>query len=509
MARAEVLIVGAGPTGLMLANQLARRGLRPRIVDRASGPAQQSRALAVHARTLEIYQQMGLADEALARGQRGNSMQMWVDGVRAARVPLGDIGRDLSRFPFVLVLGQDDNERILGAALSKHGIQVEWNTELVALEQHADHVRATLRRPDGSSERVHAGWIGGCDGGRSRVRELSGIGFPGAPYEQVFFVADTTLTGSMAPDDLNVFLWRDGFHLFFPLRGPDHWRVVGILPPHLRHRDDLRFEDIVPELQREVGADLRFSDCHWFSTYRIHHRRAARFRDRRVLLLGDAAHVHSPVGGQGMNTGLQDAHNAAWKLALVASGRADATLLDSYAAEREPVAERLLNTTDRAFTLVVSNRWWSGLFRTQVMWRVMRFAMGRAWTRALAFRTVSQIGIAYRDGPLASIGSTLPRGAPAPGERFPWLPFVDHIDDRRFALLCFGAEPPALPTTLTELVATVAIGVSPADAPALARAKVPVPSMFLLRPDGHIALAGAELDTDDLAAWFAAARIHG
>ena len=142
----------------------------------------------------------------------------------------------------------------------------------------------------------------------------------------------------MVPDELNVYLWRQGFHLFFPMRGTDHWRVVGILPPHLRGRDDLTFEDVIPSVRQEAGAELSFEACSWFSTYRIHHRRAARFRDRRCFLLGDAAHIHSPVGAQGMNTGLQDAYNLAWKLALVVSGRADAALLDSYEDERIPVA---------------------------------------------------------------------------------------------------------------------------------------------------------------------------
>ena len=153
----------------------------------------------------------------------------------------------------------------------------------------------------------------------------------------------------MRPDELNVYLWRDGFHLFFPMRGKDRWRVIGILPEELRARDDVTFDEVVPSIAREAGADLAFRQCDWFSTYRIHHRAAERFRDRRCFLLGDAAHIHSPAGAQGMNTGLQDAYNLAWKLALVVQGRADAALLDTYEQERIPVAQRLLETTDRAF----------------------------------------------------------------------------------------------------------------------------------------------------------------
>jgi 2-polyprenyl-6-methoxyphenol hydroxylase-like FAD-dependent oxidoreductase len=360
----DVLIVGGGPTGLMLANQLGRRRVRAMIIDRHSGPAQQTRAMAVQARTLEIYSKLGVAERVLELGRRGNGANMWARGKRRARIPLGDIGKSLSPFPYVLMLGQDDNERIMGEHLRNWGMAVRWNTELVAVEQGADRATATLRQPDGTTRKVTTAYVAGCDGGRSTVRELSGITFPGAPYEHVFFVADTEATGPMVPEELNVYLWRDGFHLFFPMRGKDRWRVIGILPTHLRHRDDLTFEETVPAIQQEAGSGLTFRECSWFSTYRIHHRAAERFRDGRCFLLGDAAHVHSPMGAQGMNTGLQDAYNLAWKLALVVKGEADAALLDTYEQERIPVAQRLLRTTDRAFALIVSDSWIAGLFRT-------------------------------------------------------------------------------------------------------------------------------------------------
>ncbi len=231
---ADVLVVGAGPTGLMLANQLGRRGVRAMIIDRHSGPAQQSRALGVQARTLEIYSHLGIAGRALELGKRATGANFWTRGRLSARVPLGDIGRDLSPYPYLLILGQDDNERLLGEILRQWGMAVQWNTELVGLTQEADRVRATLKQPDGASREITAAWVAGCDGARSTVRGLCGIEFAGAPYEHVFFVADTEVTGSMVPDELNVYLWRDGFHLFFPMRGTDHWRIVGIVPPALR-----------------------------------------------------------------------------------------------------------------------------------------------------------------------------------------------------------------------------------------------------------------------------------
>jgi 2-polyprenyl-6-methoxyphenol hydroxylase-like FAD-dependent oxidoreductase len=502
----DVLIVGAGPTGLMLANQLARRGVRVRIIDRHAGPALQSRALGVQARTLEIYAQLGIAPKALELGKRADGAVLWAQGRRAARIPLGNIGRDLSPYPYLLVLGQDDNERLLGEALRARGMAVEWNTELVDLAQHTDHVTATLKNPDGTSSELTVPWLAGCDGARSSVRELSGIAFEGAPYEHVFFVADVQATGSMVPDVLNVYLWRNGFHLFFPMRGTDHWRIVGILPPQLRGRDDLQFEEVIPAVRQEAGTGLSFQSCSWYSTYRIHHRRAARFHDRRCFLLGDAAHIHSPVGGQGMNTGLQDAYNLAWKLGLVISGRAGAALLDSYEAERLPVANHLLKRTDRLFSLIVSDSWLAGLLRTRVMPRAMALALRTATVQRILFRTISQTGIRYRNSPLSEALPGLPEAGPRAGDRFPWLrlrlqpngpdeDLFERLEDTRFTLIVVGQAAPAggVPA-LGDLLRIHEVPSDPANQRALARAHIPSPSFYLLRPDGHVGLAGTRLD---------------
>ena len=515
----DVLIVGAGPTGLMLANQLTRHGVRPMIIDRNAGPAVQTRALGVQARTLEIYSQLDLDEHALDLGTRTVAANIWAQGRHAARVPVGDIGQGKSPFPFILILGQDDNERILGDLLRSRGGGVDWRTELIALEQAPDHVKATLQYPDGTTGVITAGWVAGCDGARSRVRELSGIPFEGAPYEDVFFVADTVATGSMTPNELNVYLWRRGFHLFFPMKGKDHWRLVGILPSELRGRDDVRFEDVIPSLRQEAGAGLSFPSCSWFSTYRIHHRRAARFRAGRCFVLGDAAHVHSPVGAQGMNTGLQDAYNLGWKLGLVVSGRARDSLLDSYEAERRPVADRLLNTTDRLFSLIVSDNWLAGQIRTRVFPRALRFAMRFRKIRELAFRTISQTGIRYPRSPLSENLGSVSNGAPKAGDRFPWMrlqfeaggPSEDlfaRLDDRRFNLILVGQAPPAggLPE-LGEPVRIHRVASGNGNQRELARAGVPTPSYYLLRPDCYVGLAGGVLDPADVTR-YAAERLR-
>lgn len=499
---ADVLIVGAGPTGLMLANQLGRQGVRTTIIDRHAGPALQTRALGVQARTLEIYSHLGIAERAVAMGKRATGVDLWAQGRPMARVPLGDIGHDLSPYPFLLILGQDDNERLLGEALHKWGVAVQWSTELVGLEQAADRVSARLRQPDGTVRELTAAWVAGCDGAHSAVRDLNGVAFQGAPYEHVFFVADTQVTGPMVPDEINVYLWRDGFHLFFPMRGADHWRIVGIVPAPLRGREDLTFDQVVPSIRQEAGTGVSVQGCSWFSTYRIHHRRAARFRDRRCFLLGDAAHVHSPVGAQGMNTGLQDAYNLGWKLALVVAGRADPALLDSYDEERVPVAERLLSTTDRLFTLAVSEGRAAGLFRTRAVANVLALAMRVQRIRERAFRTISQIGIRYRGSPISETLPDVPRASPRAGDRFPWVrlrlaaggPVEDlfvRLDDTRFTLVVIGQ--PA-PPALDGLLHTLSVPTDPANDRELARVGIPRRAFYLLRPDGHVGLAGIGFD---------------
>jgi 2-polyprenyl-6-methoxyphenol hydroxylase-like FAD-dependent oxidoreductase len=512
--KTDVLIVGAGPTGLMLANQLARRGLRPLIIDRHPGPSLQTRALGVQARTLEIYAKMGLAEQAIQLGRRGNGAHMWSEGRHIAHVSLSDAGSQQTPYPYILVLGQDDNERLMGAKLRELGVEVQWNTELLTLGQHSSHVVAQLRQANGETRTVEAAWVAGCDGAHSAVRRMTGIDFPGAPYEHVFFVADVEATGSMALDEVNVYLWREGFHLFFPMRGQDHWRIVGIVPPQLRDLPGLDFAAVVPAVQDQAGASLSIKTCSWFSTYRIHHRAAARFRDRRCFLLGDAAHVHSPVGAQGMNTGLQDAYNFAWKLALVIEGKADASLLDSYEAERQPVAQRLLDTTDRGFRLVVSDSPLAGLFRTQILARIAAFAVNRKRVQRIAFRTVSQTGIHYRRSPLSLRAADLPKPAPQAGDRFPWMhlqldaggPVQDSfqaLDDTRFNLLVFGQETAQTVPDLGGLLQIHTIPVTAGNEAEQARVQVPRTAFYLLRPDGHVGLCGRTLDAAALRRYFA------
>jgi hypothetical protein len=279
----------------------------------------------------------------------------------------------------------------------------------------------------------------------------------------------------------------------------------------LRGREDLTLDEMIPSIRKEAGSGLSFRSCSWFSTYRIHHRRAERFHDRRCFLLGDAAHIHSPVGAQGMNTGLQDAYNLGWKLALVVTGAADAALLRSYEDERIPVAQRLLSTTDRAFSLVISDRRLAGLFRTRVVPKILALAMRLEPIQKLAFRTISQIGICYPRSPLSENLPGLPNGAPRAGDRFPWLQlkpsadslprdFYGRLDDTRFTLIVIGQPAPASGVPgLGDLVRTHVVPDDPANDRELARVGIPRVAFYLLRPDGHVGLCGIRLEAEAVA----------
>jgi hypothetical protein len=323
------------------------------------------------------------------------------------------------------------------------------------------------------------------------------------------------MAGTMVPDEVNVYLFRNGFHLLFPMRGKDHWRIAGILPTALRDKSDLKFDAVIPSLHNEASEGFSIKSCSWFSTYRIHHRRAARFRDRRCFLLGDAAHIHSPVGAQGMNTGLQDAYNLAWKLALVVQNQAKPALLDSYEDERIPVAQALLNGTDRAFRLVVSDTWFAGMLRSKILARVAAFAVNRKVTQRMAFRTISQTGIRYPKSSLSKTLRGLPDSAPQAGDRFPWLrlklaansPVEDLFqksDDTKFNLILIGQLSPSKEgLNFGDLLHVYAIPPDPANNQELTRAQIPQPSFYLVRPDGYVGLCGTQFEASGLRAYLA------
>ena len=413
----DVLIVGAGPTGLVLAIWLTRLGARVRIVDRNAGPSTTSRAVAVQARVLELYNQVGLASRVVERGVRGEALNLWVGGKRAATVPITPAGTTLTPFPFVLIYPQDAHERLLIEHLASLGVQVERSATLSALTQDDAGVQATIERADGRAGTCRALYVAGCDGARSAVRQALGIEFPGATYSQYFYVADVQATGPTTDGGVHITLDDADFLIVFPLSGPGRIRLIGVARDESRgQQGDVTFDDVSHIALEQAG--VKVTNVNWFSTYHVHHRVARRFRDRRVFLLGDAAHIHSPVGGQGMNTGISDAINLSWKLAAVVRGHAAPRMLDSYEPERIAFARRLVATTDRLFTLATSRSRFASFVRTKIVPRVAPLLVRFSAVRRFMFRTVSQTMIHYRPSPL-SVGAA---GGVHAGDRLPWVP---------------------------------------------------------------------------------------
>ena len=411
-----VLIVGAGPTGLVLALWLTRLGVAVRIIDKTAEPGTTSRALAVSARTLELYRQLGMAGRLIDGGVKVPGANFWVQGTKVARLPLDRMGEGFTPFPFALIFPQDAHERVLIERLDALGVTVERRTELVGFEAQGDGVRARIRRPDGVQETCEASYLAGCDGAHSIVRETLAIGFPGGTYSDIFYVADIKGSGPATNGEIHVDLGRSDFLAVFPLKGTGRVRLVGtVVERPADEHDNLTFDDV----RDRAIAHLKFTidQVNWFSTYHVHHRVAAKFREGRAFLLGDAAHIHSPVGGQGMNTGIGDAVNLAWKLAAVLNEGAADSLLDTYEPERIGFARRLVATTDRVFTIVTDQGPVAWRVRTRLIPLLTRFLFRLDAVRRSLFRTVSQIGVNYRGSPLSEGAAGSVKG----GDRLPWV----------------------------------------------------------------------------------------
>ncbi|WP_292350486.1 FAD-dependent monooxygenase [Mesorhizobium sp.] len=484
MSKTKVLIAGAGPTGLTLALWLTRLGVPVRIFDRAAAPGETSRALAVQARTLEFHRQIGIVDDVLAAGVRLERLTLHTPAGVAARLPLSDFGRGISPYSFAFALPQDIHERLLITHLERAGVEVERDTELVAFQDKGEAVIATLSR-NGRTETVSAAYLAGCDGARSAVRHGLNIGFPGGTYEQSFYVADVKGSGEITPNGMDTTISSYGFAIVMPVRQSGSVRLIGIVPKAHEADETITFEAIRADVERDTGVKVH--EVNWFSTYRVHHRVAERFRAGRVFLAGDAGHIHSPAGGQGMNTGMGDAVNLAWKLAAVVQGRADARLLDSYEPERIAFAHKLIESTDKVFRFVTSRSRLVGLFRRYLMPKIMNAALHTSFGSRAFFGVISQAAIEYRAGPISagtagkvSGGDRLPYVVGARGDNFEPLRSLDwqiHVYGEVNAEFRAMLAPAGIPVHAF------------AWSEAAGKAGLQRDGAYLVRPDGHVALA--------------------
>ena len=485
----QVIVAGAGPTGLTLALWLRTLGVDCLVVDKAPGPGTTSRALAVQARTLEFHRQVGIVDEVLAAGIRIEKLSIRTPRRVAASLRLADFGEGLSKYSFAFALPQDVHERILTGCLERMGQKVEWKCELLGFEETPEGVSARLRK-DGQEYSVRSAYLAGCDGARSVVRHGLGLAFPGGTYEQSFYVADVQGDGEVTRNGLDICFGSYGFGIIMPVRQTGSLRLIGIVPEVYEGDDHIDFEDIRHEVERDTGVTVK--SVNWFSTYRVHHRVADRFRVGRVFIAGDAGHIHSPAGGQGMNTGIGDAVNLAWKLAAVIQGRAAAELLDSYEAERIAFARLLVSSTDQAFKIVAGRSALAGLWRRHVMPRIAGLITRFRFGRHAFFGLISQTRIDYRKSAV-SVGAA---GSVQAGDRLPYV--SDAASDNFEPLASIDWQVHVYGTIEENFRASVSGAGIPIIAfpwtASAAEAGLVMNAAYLVRPDGHLAWVGERQD---------------
>jgi len=514
----EVLIIGAGPTGLMLACQLAIRQIPFRIFEKNEGHNTQSRAMVIHAASMEIFFQMGIASQFLHLGKQVTAINYLVNGKVAKRIPMHDFGRGLTAFPYLLALEQSKTEQLLIAFLSQLGYFVEWKTELISFTQENHQVQAVVRNPESREETVHASWLVGADGSKSLVRHWLDLPLGGETYPMDLFVLDCQVNWPLKNDELYIAFSDHSFAGFFPL--PEgRCRLIGFAPTDYDHQTGIRFEDVSNGFADRMQMKVALRDPHWISSYHAHHRYVSQFRKDRCFLAGDAAHIHSPVGAQGMNTGLQDAYNLAWKLQFVIQGKASELLLSTYQEERLPFARQLVKTTDRAFGITVSSNPFIKVMRMYIAPYLLSVILNIKYLARFIFKNLSQIGITYRHSLLsrkASSGS-FPVSAPVPGERLPFAEWekqpgspvnIQHlIDGKTMVLFLFpgdqGGNNPIEIKHITEiaekysgLILPVPIPFQDGSASLYQLFGIKTTGLYLIRPDFYIAYRSNRMDPD-------------
>jgi|KBSMisStaDraftv2_1062788.scaffolds.fasta_scaffold72960_2 2-polyprenyl-6-methoxyphenol hydroxylase-like FAD-dependent oxidoreductase len=526
-----VLVIGAGPAGLILAAELIRHGTSCRIVDKAEGPTPLSKATTVQARSLEMLEDMGIVDEAVRAGTRSHGVNIYHGTDRLLHVSYDELE---SPYPFLLNIPQSGMERVLGGLVARLGLQIEWRTELLGFTQDDEGVTATLRHPDGQTETVRAAWLVGCDGAHSIVRHVLDIPFAGHTYSQWFGLADARLHWGLGHDELHGFVHPRGLFFAIPEPGEERFRVVmeAEEPPV---GSDLTLADFQAALDERGPGNATLSDPGWISPFKVNARRAERYRVGRAFIAGDAAHIHSPTGGLGLNTGMQDAYNLAWKLALVIRGVAVPALLDSYQAERLPVADAVLRLAGRLTSMLTLTNPVSRELRDHLM--PVLSGLG-AVQHQIAVED-AQLSITYSHSPIVSeyhhegFGHVRFAGGPRAGDRAPDAGPLNAVDGPavrlydllrgiHHTLVLFGGPAPEA-NTWQQLVSIaraasgqpedimrVYIVVDGATVPdelagnrgvlldtggaAHHRYQADVPTLYLIRPDGYIGFRSRPAD---------------
>jgi 4,5-epoxidase len=504
----DVLIAGAGPTGLTLACGLLANGVAARVVDKAAGPAETSRALGLQPRGIEVVERLGALDDLPERALEVERIVVHINGQPAASVSVGQRTELVTRPG--LVISQADVEAGLRRRVAELDGEIEWGREVIAAEQDPDGVTVSLA--DGGQSRV--GWLVGCDGAHSRVRELAGVGFPGVPFAERFLLVDVHADLTLSRHSISVWLAGDSVFGAFPLPGQDVWRLMAPAPDPGTVAELATDEAVLAEVARLLGERTGcdpslIRDPEWVTSFRVHRRLADTYRNGRILLGGDAAHVHSPFGGQGMNTGIGDAENLAWKLAMVVNATAEHKLLDSYEAERRPIAAKAIKSTGAASNLILGNHVLARLLRD----RVVVPLMNKASMQRRVWENLSQLKVTYRNGPLGREARKWLSGqGPLPGDRVPDFACVRAHDGGPTTLHAELGSKWALVmpsrTVRDEHAAVVAKRVGDDGVITLVADQDSDEEIMLVRPDAHLGWQG-RADPDALDRWLTAVARHG
>ncbi len=461
----DVLIVGAGPVGLTLAGDLRRRGIRCRIVDSAQQAGAATKALGIQAKTLELLTKMGVAHAAIARGLKTSLFSIYGEGKRFFKIDFREHLLD-TPYPYVLLLPQNETEQVLTEYLQSQGGAIEWRKELIGATQDEQGVEAVLRHAGGQEERVRVGWLVGCDGAHSLVRHLLGLNFAGTTFEQSFVVGNVRLAWDLPYDEIFAFLHQGNFVGYFPMADGRH-RVVIAYAPDKAPTGDVTLEEVQRCIDACGPAGARASDPEHLVRFHVNQRRTEHYRVSRIFLAGDAAHIHSPIGAQGMNTGMQDALNLSWKLALTVKGQASPRLLESYNLEREQVGEALLRATDRTTNLALIRNPWLVALRDALAPIIFSSLPAAPYRLAQA---LAEINIAYPDSPL-TVDQRAKKGALHAGDRAPNAqvrtsegaepqPLFEILNGPRSVLLVLAArqEAPAIERQWSEIATLLSPG---------------------------------------------------
>jgi len=495
--RTDVLIVGAGPTGLALACQLARFGIDHIIIDEKETTTPFSKAIGVQARTLEIYEQIGLAEKLIEPGWKTNGVQLVEDGKVRGQINLTDFGKGLSPYPFLLIIEQGKHEDILYEYLRSNGKDVLWNTKLESFIQNDSGVKAELRNASGEPQTIDAKYLVGCDGAHSIIRHGLNIDFSGSTFERLFYVADVNIDWQFSNDWLYVNLGEDTLTAFFPMAGEKRWRIVGTFPENSDKKEgDILYEEIERQVKEDTHLDFDITEVNWFSVYKVHSRAVDRFSKGRCFLAGDSAHIHTPVGAQGMNTGIQDGYNLAWKLAAVLNDGFHTDLLESYNEERLPNAKSLINTTDRMFDLAAGEEWYLTFFRMHILPRIAHFITDIDAFRKFIFPLISQIGISYSESSLSIKDGHFKIKA---GDRMPWfkvdgMGIYDRLREPKFHVIYFSDEKIELENISAADVHSIKLSDETAEIFGTNE-----PFTVVLRPDNYIGYIGNGISPENAA----------